>query len=199
MYDRTKPRQGASEKPAASSKDAGKKKEASHESEEPISEDEDDSDEDTTKKKKKKKKKVVRSHWKQVPPDVPILGPFFTPPTYTSILRRKQWAPIEPNVYYIRPLTIIHPFYYPNLLKCPHCGSTDPKDVHWGQWTATGPRGVHGLRREEMAFGIQLRCTGCSELLPSGKRRARCFATTNCKFWEKWEYWEIPRQSTEVC
>lgn len=140
-------------------------------------------------------KSVNKTSKRTVDLSIPLLGPYFLPPSQFHTLQREAVPTIKPHIHYIRPLTVIHPLYFPHLLKCPECGSTNPKDVSWDQWTTTGYRDVHGLRREEVALGIQLRCTGCSDrLTPSGAKAARCFATTNHQFWEKWEHWQIPRK-----
>lgn len=125
--------------------------------------------------------------------NVPIYGPRFTPPSYLDIQRRQAVPLITPT--YLQPLNVIHPFYYQNLGKCPQCGSND---TNWASWTGTGPRDVHGVRREERALGYQIRCKPC--LKKYGKdgthekeKKNHCFATTNQAFWANWQHWEIPR------
>ncbi|KAJ7277282.1 hypothetical protein C8J57DRAFT_1713702 [Mycena rebaudengoi] len=63
---------------------------------------------------------------------------------------------------------------------------------------------VHGIRVEEKALGYQLRCSLCKMKYGKGGTHVgakdpergtlgSCFATTNAKFWNRWEHWEIPR------
>ncbi|KAF7969565.1 hypothetical protein HWV62_26925 [Athelia sp. TMB] len=124
---------------------------------------------------------------------VPIMGPRFIPPTYLQRQQRNTTPVIEPETTYLKPLTVIHPIFFPSLAKCPQC---DGDDIRWDEWTTTGPRDVHGVRREEMAIGVQLRCNGMCAQRFKGKdapeQGVYCFATTNVLFWEKREHWEIP-------
>ena len=126
---------------------------------------------------------------------VPLMGPRFVPPTQFLQQQRKTTPTIEPEAAYLKPLTIIHPIYFPSLAECPQCGSGD---IRWDEWTTTGPRDVHGIRREEMAIGVQLRCNGRCAQRFKGKdapeQGVYCIATTNVLFWEKREHWEIPRK-----
>jgi hypothetical protein len=126
-----------------------------------------------------------------LPKDIPLLGPCFIPPTYSQLERRQYGAAnISPDLSYIKPINVIHPFYYPALTVCPKCQS---KDVAWEGWTSTGSREVHGLQREETAIGYQLRCRSC-EYEENGKQKGYCFATTNPTFWQNWQRWQIPRE-----
>lgn len=126
--------------------------------------------------------------------EVPIFGPRFLPPSYIHAQRRNTAPSVLPAATYLKALNIVHPFYYPRLTKCPQC---DSLDTSWEGWTTTGPREVHGVRREETALGFQLQCRRCEERF--GGRNAPetgsyCFATTNAKFFERREYWEIARK-----
>ncbi|KAI0692731.1 hypothetical protein C8T65DRAFT_745002 [Cerioporus squamosus] len=127
---------------------------------------------------------------------VPLLGPHFVPPSFSHVQRRQAVPHITPEIAYLKPVTVIHPVYYPELGACPQCGSTD---IQWSGWAPTGPRDVHGVEREETAIGIQLRCNPCKEMHSKGggskskeDESSYCFATTNCQFWEKREHWDIP-------
>ncbi|KAF8124422.1 hypothetical protein EV363DRAFT_1126248, partial [Boletus edulis] len=91
--------------------------------------------------------------------DAPILGPRFVPPTYLHSRLRPGPTNIQPDVQYLKPISIIHPLYYPELAKCPQCSSCG--DVSWEGWTTTGPRELHGASYEETALGLQLRCSSC--------------------------------------
>ncbi|KAA1473136.1 hypothetical protein DENSPDRAFT_899980 [Dentipellis sp. KUC8613] len=50
-----------------------------------------------------------------VPRDVPIYGPRFIPPGYLHVQRRKSWPQIEVETMYLKPVSVIHPFYYPRI------------------------------------------------------------------------------------
>jgi hypothetical protein len=130
-----------------------------------------------------------------LPPTIPLFGPRFLPPTYLHIQCRHAAPCYDPTQAYLKPINIIHPFYYPQLAQCPACKS---KDVFWEGWTSTGSRRVHGIGCEETALGFQLRCEPCSEEAKRTKGHAFCFATTNITFWAKREHWEIPGES-QVC
>lgn len=127
--------------------------------------------------------------------EIPIFGPRFLPPTYMHIQKHSSTSTILPAPAYLKPLHIVHPFYYPDLAKCPQCAS---EKVSWQGWTTTGYREVHGVRREETALGYQLECEPCKERFSRTKNATEkgvfCLATTNAKFWEKKEHWDVPRQ-----
>jgi hypothetical protein len=109
---------------------------------------------------------------------------------------------------YLRPLNVVHPFYYPSLARCPQCCGTN---IVWEGWTGTGARDVHGVKLEEAALGCQLRCKDCKEMRQENRDSQMapesdddseaeqgavgyCFATTNVSFWGKQEHWQIPRE-----
>ncbi|KAG1774617.1 hypothetical protein EV702DRAFT_1047571 [Suillus placidus] len=130
---------------------------------------------------------------------VPILGPRFLPPSYLHARKRNQSEPaINPETLYLKALCAIHPFYYPELAKCPQCNGTD--NIQWDGWTGTGPRDVHGLMVDEAAIGTQLRCENCKndatrkehEHSVKTNLKGYCFATTNPDFWGSWPHWSIP-------
>ncbi|KAJ7037697.1 hypothetical protein C8F04DRAFT_1328715 [Mycena alexandri] len=131
---------------------------------------------------------------------IPILGPRFLPPTFLDSQKRDP-TNIQPAVQYMRPLNVVHPFYFDNIGKCPQCSSND---IAWDSWTSGGSRNVHGVRLEEKAIGFQLRCKPCEgryskhgtnvgETTATGEKLGYSFATTNTKFWNDWQHWEIPR------
>ena len=124
---------------------------------------------------------------------VPLLSPRFLPPSYLHIQKRSVTPNVLPTSAYLKPLHIVHPFYYPDLTKCPQC---DSENVLWDGWTTGGHREVHGVSREETALGYQLKCHVCRD---STERGSYCVATTNAKFWEKKELWEVPRKCTYEC
>jgi hypothetical protein len=132
-----------------------------------------------------------------LPKDMPLLGPRFVPSSFLHVQRRQPVPKFQPQTAYLKPLNIVHPFYYESLSKCPQCGSTD---VRWDGWTTTGHRELHGVREEETALGYQLICRVCESHYSHAGGNAGsaegqfCFATTNHIFWKKWEHWEIPRE-----
>ncbi|KAE9405193.1 hypothetical protein BT96DRAFT_1015845 [Gymnopus androsaceus JB14] len=129
-----------------------------------------------------------------LPPSIPIYGPRFMPPTHLHSLRRDpSCTTLVPKTLYLKPVNVVHPFYYPQLCCCPQCGES--KKIGWVGWTGQGSRDIHGINYEETALGVQLRCDTCKSRLPTeGKKKGpHCFATTSPVFWEKLEHWEIPR------
>ncbi|KIM89482.1 hypothetical protein PILCRDRAFT_2691 [Piloderma croceum F 1598] len=129
-----------------------------------------------------------------LPKDILILGPHFVPPSYLHVEKWQKCPAIEPMTGYLKPLIVVHPFYYPGLTKCPQCDSIN---VKWDSWTTKGHREVHGIRQEECTLGMQLRCKDCEMHFGKGKggdptKGKYCFATTNALFWERREAWEMP-------
>ncbi|KAG1751553.1 uncharacterized protein EDB91DRAFT_1045192, partial [Suillus paluster] len=57
--------------------------------------------------------------------NVPLLRPWFMPPLYLHIQKRSGGGAIEPKIQYLKPLNIVHPFYYPQLAQCPRCKSDE--------------------------------------------------------------------------
>lgn len=125
--------------------------------------------------------------------DVPLLGPRFTSPRYLHATKRQYTALINPDVQYLRPVTIIHPVYYEDIARCPTCKSAD---VTWDSWNATGPCEVHGVSEEGTAIVYQLRCTSChsrsKKLAVEGANLQYCFVSTSAEFWAQYKHWEIP-------
>ena len=155
-------------------------------------------------------KSVEKTAARVLAPEIPIYGPRFEPPTYMALRKRDVAVDIKPDTSYVRPLTIIHPFYFPELAKCPQCHS---ENVKWEGWNSYGYRDVHGLFYEETALGVQLNCKDCAkraevkraeskqgeskqaEEKQAAEKQAKihhCFATTNVIFWENKNLWEIP-------
>ncbi|KAI0784265.1 hypothetical protein C8Q75DRAFT_780754 [Abortiporus biennis] len=125
-----------------------------------------------------------------LPKEIPLLGPRFLPPTYFHVTRRESFPQIKLETAYLLPLTVIHPFYFPELKVCPQCGS---KDASWDSWGNSGHREVHGICREECAIGFQLRCGRCAEKKgPDGKTIRHCFSTTSKQFWDNYKFDLIP-------
>ena len=135
---------------------------------------------------------------------IPLYGPRFVPPSYLHQRKKSLRGDIRPETAYLKPLNVVHPFYYKGLQVCPRCGATD--NTYWNSWTGTGHREVHGLQREECAIGYQLRCRLCSgddgrsdDESPMSLEKVRvneddqhCFATTSSAYWKKWDYVDIP-------
>jgi hypothetical protein len=116
--------------------------------------------------------------------EVPLLGPRFLPLPYISLWKRNSTPDISPQMAYLKPLHIVHPFYYPELARCPECES---ENISWQGWTTTGHREVHGVSHEETALGYQLSCDNCKSRIGSRNTAEGfyCFATTNTMFWHK--------------
>ncbi|EIW51484.1 uncharacterized protein TRAVEDRAFT_137338, partial [Trametes versicolor FP-101664 SS1] len=135
--------------------------------------------------------------------EVPLLGPRFLPPGYLHAQRRHSMPDINPETSYLKALTIIHPFYFDDLARCPWCDATG-EDVSWGGWTSTGHCEVHGVDREETALGYQLRCLRCSGAPSNQKKPSKngegthCFTATNHTFWEHREHWQIPGKCLSI-
>ena len=62
--------------------------------------------------------------------DVPILGLHFVSLIYLHSQLRPGPTDVQPDIQYLKPISIIHPLYYPELIKWPRCQSS--KDVTWG-------------------------------------------------------------------
>ncbi|KAF8176924.1 hypothetical protein BJ912DRAFT_930520 [Pholiota molesta] len=129
---------------------------------------------------------------------IPLLGPRFSPPTFLHYMRRDITPAIHPEYAYMKPLTVVHPVFFPILAQCPQCESSS--EIRWDGWNGTGGRSVHGVRFNERTIGYQLRCKNCKTAAENATRTSSdspdigyCFATTNYEFWEKWEHWRIPR------
>jgi hypothetical protein len=123
--------------------------------------------------------------------EIPLFGPRFIPPSYLHIQKREPAPIFRPGLAYLKPISVIHPFYYPQLTGCPQCRSSE---ILWEGWTSTGPRDVHGIKEEELALGVQLRCKICESVAANDVRRTYCFATTNPNFWTHLEHWKMPRK-----
>ena len=96
----------------------------------------------------------------QLRPEVLVFGPLFIPPSYLHMRKQGMVPDIGPETGYLKPLHIIHPFFYPVLVVCPHC---DSEYIGWEGWTSTGPHEVHGLFRDETALGVRLECRTCKK------------------------------------
>lgn len=132
---------------------------------------------------------------------IPLLGPRFTPPTYLQTMRRKgPRASISPGVSYLKPLNIVHPFYYPSLARCAKCGTTKSGTggVSLKAWAGTAPRSAYGVAEDEFAYGVQYECENCGKesRASGGKKEGYCCSTTNPEFWKGYPPWEIPSESS---
>ncbi len=148
---------------------------------------------------------AVTSRKKDAPPTrlsetIPIFGPLFIPPTYVQLMRRNpSGSTLTPETLYVKPVNIVHPFYYDFLQKrCPQCNEV--VDVSWDGWTGQGSREVHGTSYEETALGVQLRCGKCkaSKSDRNSAISTFCFTTTSPSWWERFEHWEIPRMCSPL-
>ena len=139
----------------------------------------------------------------QLPPSVPLWGPVFYPPTFDDIakrypatLRDKQTTRLQitPNAAYLRPLTVIHPYYFKSLRRCPRDAA---HSVVNDGWQSNGSREVHGLYHEESAIGFQIRCNSCKgQVDEDGRSLTYCFSLVNSEYWSelKCDYRQIPRK-----
>jgi hypothetical protein len=113
-----------------------------------------------------KKTHVHGNATKAIPPslpnDIPLLGPRFTPPSYFHVQKQDKTAPITPQIAYLKPLTVVHPFYFQELSEagCPYCTSLE---ITWDRWTSTGACEVHGVTVEEFAIGQQMCYKPCAQ------------------------------------
>ena len=160
-----------------------------------------------------------------LPENIPLLEPHFLPPT--PHLLSKHWnIPLTPDAYYLCPITIIHPIFYPFSIHCPTCwkASDTPEFLHdpinnkkltpeW--WNTDGPCHVHGIDDEEFALGLQLKWKACKATqntmkgIPakgangaSGltlKKTSILFNLTSVEYWEGIPCWEIPGLYPFLC
>lgn len=69
-------------------------------------------------------------------PDIPLFGPRFIPPSYLHLQKRTGSSlDVSPEAQYLKPVNIVHPFYYLGLACCPQCQSCT--DVTWVGWTGS--------------------------------------------------------------
>ncbi|KAF9017331.1 hypothetical protein BDZ89DRAFT_961196, partial [Hymenopellis radicata] len=130
-----------------------------------------------------------------LPSTILSLGPKFIPPNYHDHYRRRSAVNITPRTANLKAVTIIHPVFFPELFNnCPRCNA-GAEDLRSNGWTGQGPREVHGLFREEMALGWQIKCMKCKDQPEKGY----CFASTSAEFWEHKEHWEVPRMYFLYC
>nr|VWO98010.1 Carboxylic ester hydrolase (EC [Ganoderma boninense] len=138
-----------------------------------------------------------RDHTVALDPRWPIIGPEAEPPTYFHKFLREVTPDIEPETTYLKSCYAVHWIFHDALLRrCPKCNS---KRLERNGWNPSGPQEVHGLWREEMAIGIQLRCLDCEEKYTK-KGQAKqdngegryCWTTTSAEFWDHFEHWELP-------
>ena len=133
----------------------------------------------------------------QLSDSIPLLGPHFMPPTYLHASKWSDAMHADPVLMYLCPLNIIHPFYYPDLAKCPCCEGTN---VIWEGWTGSGACEVHGLKLEEVALGYQLQCKDCrtSAEAHGNEGPGYSWATTSPYFWHQHKHKEIPRELNQL-
>ncbi|PIL30528.1 hypothetical protein GSI_07228 [Ganoderma sinense ZZ0214-1] len=143
--------------------------------------------------------KVARSSNgpKALDPRWPIYGPYFEPPTYLHQMLREVTPQIGPEITYLKRCYAVHWIFLEALRRCPKCHG---KRLERSGWNPSGPREVHGLFREEMAIGIQLRCLDCAEKYGKKNKRSSgdldkryCWTTTSADFWDQFEHWELPK------
>jgi hypothetical protein len=79
---------------------------------------------------------------RSLPFNIPFFGPQFLPPLY-AVLGKCQTSTVKPELAYLKPVNVVHPFYYPMLAKCPESQSLD---VKWDGWMGTGSCKVYGVK-----------------------------------------------------
>ena len=87
---------------------------------------------------------------RSLPFNIPFFGPQFLPPLY-AVLGKRQTSTVKPELAYLKPVNVVHPFYYPMLAKCPESQSLD---VKWDGWMGTGSCKVHGWNERRQPLGI---------------------------------------------
>ncbi|KAI1781717.1 hypothetical protein LXA43DRAFT_907969, partial [Ganoderma leucocontextum] len=97
---------------------------------------------------------------KKLSPKIKWGGPKFYPPTYISQKRRQLTPDVNPDLAYLKAVTLLHPHWFEELNFCPRCNATG-NDLAWTGWTTSGPRDVHGVYGEEQVLGVQMRCNRC--------------------------------------
>ncbi len=157
-----------------------------------------------------------------LPDSIPLLGPCFLPPT-PHLLSKHRKIPLTPDAYYVCPVTIIHPVFYPFSIHCPTCqrASDTSESLHDPtnndklapkRWNTDGPHHVHGIDDEEFMLGLQLKCKVCETHQNttsansaghgpgvSGKKTSIVFNLTSVEYWEGIPYWEIPGVYSFLC
>ena len=129
--------------------------------------------------------------------EVPLYGPRFVPPTYLNQQKHSSTPEIRPEVTYLKPITIVHPFYFPGLSQCPKCRGSD---MYWDRWMTSRYRDVHGVASDELAIGFQLRCETCEKVGEKNKKKRGaglqyCWSTTSAEFWEDYQDFEVSCKS----
>ncbi|KAG8916363.1 hypothetical protein FRC01_003197 [Tulasnella sp. 417] len=126
--------------------------------------------------------------------DLPLYGPRFSPSPPAFLHRNpSSSSQISPNDFYLKPVTIVHDFFWPSLMTCPTCakaGRAEPKLERQG-FTPEGPRTVHGIYEDEYVIGARIRCKTCAKLKHGGRIQ---WSFTAQEFWGDKPYWEIPRE-----
>ncbi|KAI0746419.1 hypothetical protein C8Q80DRAFT_1219860 [Daedaleopsis nitida] len=114
----------------------------------------------------------------------------------TTKIPAKPSTEVVPGTTYLKPLNVVHPFYYPDLLRCPNC-MAKTSDVLTNRWNPKGHHEVHGVMQEETAIGVQICCNLCRKKFSKNSLNREegssyCSMMTSQGFWVKSEQWEIP-------
>lgn len=148
---------------------------------------------------------------RKLPASIPIAGPRFTPPLTVSRHSSAPRSPVTPDPFYLRPVTVVHPFYDPTLLCCPGCRKHElrqnPNLLSWDGWNGKGPREVYGVFELEYAIGTQLECHQCHNErkrekeagVADKKLRQYNWATTSVDYWKGIPHWKIPGTLIRIC
>ena len=130
---------------------------------------------------------------KRLPEGMQLHGPTFKPPSLDEHLLHGD--ELKPEDMYIRPVTVLHPLYFPDLKMCPRDRSHKPQ---WDGFTTSGPRTVYGVNAPELALGYQIRCRQCSAHDLKGGAQQTCFGTASPQYWAGVPHWERPRECSKI-
>ncbi|GJF00469.1 hypothetical protein PsYK624_167570 [Phanerochaete sordida] len=125
-------------------------------------------------------------------PSVPLYGPRFTPPSFNDVNIRNANPLIEATIAYLKPITVVHPVFFPELKQCPR--DKAHQSVSWDSagrlLEAARSTGFCKRRRQSDISYAEWTATRTDRILPRlrqkrGERSGmHCFATTNDIFWK---------------
>ncbi|EJD40175.1 hypothetical protein AURDEDRAFT_170755 [Auricularia subglabra TFB-10046 SS5] len=118
---------------------------------------------------------------------IPLLGPRFVPPPPALVSSRRAAGELKPDAWYLRPLNIVHEFFFPDLRTCRVCGAGESRTSFEG-WASSVPRRVHGVTMEEFALGQQLKCQQCRDR----GNKPHSYALTSDAFWKAVSFDDVP-------
>lgn len=114
---------------------------------------------------------LLHSNPRHLPSGMTLLGPRFIPAAQSRFSNlydlNSSHDPPSYASHTVRPVTIIHPLYFPELHRCPTCDGV----AALKSWTA-GFREVLGVTHSEYAIGPILTCSGqCKTLAAEIRKR----------------------------